>query len=231
MLLFAGCKKENCLSKAGPAVSVTRAVSAFHEIDVYDNINVVLTQDSIETIAIDAPQHLEPNIITTVENGVLTLKNETACTWLRNAAETITINVHVKTLDNVLYAGSGHIRSANTLQADAITFYSEVGAGNIDVSLQAKQTFAYIMDENADFIFHGNTDACWSYTNSRGTIDFSDFVAKKMTIEYGSVRDGTINVSEELNAIIYYKGNLFYKGTPKITKDEIHSSGRLIWLY
>ena len=113
----------------------------------------------------------------------------------------------------------------------AQTPLSEVGAGNVDVTLNARQTFSYIMDENADFTFHGKTDVCWSYTNSRGTINFGDFEVKKMIIEYGSVRDATINVTEDLNAIIYYKGNLFYKGTPTISKDEVHSSGRLIHLF
>ncbi len=114
------------------------------------------------------------------------------------------------------------------MNADNITFYSEKGAGNIEVILNAVQTFSYIMDEDADFTFHGTSDACYSYTNSRGSIDFSDFVVKKMIIEYGGLRDATINVTDDLNSILYYKGNLFYKGTPQITKNEVHSSGRLI---
>lgn len=228
MLLFCGCKDENCFGEAGAEMAVTRAVSAFHQIDVYDNIDVVLTQDTVESITVVAPQHLEPNVSTAIENGVLTLKNEASCTGLRKASERLKVYVHLKKLDKIVYAGSGNITSANTLVADAILFYSEEGAGNIDVTLNAVQTLSYIMDENADFTFHGTSDVCWSYTASRGSIDFSDFVVKKMIIEYGSVRDATINVTDDLNSIIYFKGNLYYKGTPQITRDEVHSSGRLI---
>lgn len=228
ILLFAACKKENCFGEAGGEVAVTRAVTTFHQIDVQDNINVVLTQDTLESITVVAPQHLEPNISTQVENGVLALKNEAICTGLRKASEKITVYVHLKKLDKVLYAGSGNVSSTNTLLADNILFYSEAGAGNIDVTLDAAQTRSYIMDENADFTFHGKSDVCWSYTASRGSIDFSDFTVKKMIIEYGGVRDAAIHVTDDLNSIIYHTGNLYYKGIPQITRNEVHSSGRLI---
>jgi hypothetical protein len=112
-----------------------------------------------------------------------------------------------------------------------MTLYSEDGAGNLDLHLDAVQTFSYIMDENADFVLHGTSDRCWSYTASRGSIDFSDFLVKKMVIEYGGVRDATIHVTEDLNSILYYKGNLYYKGAPQVSKDEVHSSGRLIHVF
>jgi hypothetical protein len=231
LLLLSGCKKEACFGEAGTVVTVTRAATPFHQIDVYDNINVVLTQDTIERIVVEAPQYIEPVITTRIEAGILTLKNEGSCTWLRSPAEKITVYVHLKKLDKILYAGSGHIRSTNTLVADNMTLYSEDGAGNIDLHLNAVQTFSYIMDENADFVLHGTSERCWSYTASRGSIDFSDFLVKKMVIEYGGVRDATIHVTEDLNSILYYKGNLYYKGAPQVTKDEVHSSGRLIHVF
>lgn len=231
MLFFAACKRENCFGEAGAIISVTRAATAFHQIDVYDNIDLVLTQDTVEKIEIAAPQHLEPNISAQIENGILTLKNNATCTGLRKASEKITAYVHLKKLDRIIYAGIGNITSTNTLIVENMTFYSEAGAGNIDVSLNAVQTFAYIMDENADFIFHGNSGFCYTYTASRGSIDLSDFVVKKLSIEYGGVRDAKINVTEELTSIIYFKGNLYYRGNAKITKNEVHSSGRLIRLF
>lgn len=230
-LLFTGCKKNSCFGEAGAVVRVTRAASALHEIELNGNIDLILTQDTVEGITIEAPQHIEPNITAHIENGVLALKNDGSCTWLRNASEKVTVYVHLKKLEKLLYAGSGNVTSTNTLIADNIMFYSEKGAGTIDVHLNAVQTFSYIMDENADVVLHGTSDVCWSYTNARGSIDFGDFTVKKLIIEYGSVRDATINVTEDLNSIIYYKGNLFYKGNPVITKDEVHSSGRLIHVF
>lgn len=55
MLSFAACKQENCFGEAGAEVAVTRISLPFHQINVYDNINVILTQDSTESITIVAP--------------------------------------------------------------------------------------------------------------------------------------------------------------------------------
>lgn len=228
ILLSVGCKRETCFGETGAVATVTRAVTAFHKMELYDNINVVLTQDTVERLTIEAPEHLIPNIATQIKDGILRVKNEASCAWLRKASEKATLYVHLKKLDTILYAGSGTITSSNTVNADNLTLYSETGAGNINLSVNAVQTFCYIMDENADITLHGTSDVCYSYTASRGTIDFSDFAVKKMVIEYGSVRDAFIYVTDELNSIIYFKGNLFYKGAPQITKDEVHSSGRLI---
>lgn len=228
LLLFAGCTKGGCLQEAGSTVTTVRSTPPFHQIDLYDNIHLVLTQDTAERVAVEAGEYLTPHIATMVEEGILKIRNNAACKGLRSPGEKIVVHVSVKALDRINYAGSGDVRSTNTLVADHITFFSEIGAGNIEVSLDARHIGSYIMDENADFIFHGRSDVCHSYTNSRGTIDFSDFTVRKMVIEFGSVRDATIQVTEDLDAVLYFKGNLFYKGGPVVSRNIRHSSGRLI---
>ena len=69
VFLLPQCKKPGCFSETGPVISIKREANSFHRIDLYDNINVVLTQDTIEYITIKAPQNIEPNIITSIENG------------------------------------------------------------------------------------------------------------------------------------------------------------------
>jgi hypothetical protein len=133
LMMFASCKKEQCFGEAGAEVTAPRTAAAFHEIDVYNNVDVVLTQDTVESITVAAPQHLEPNITTRIENGILILKNEATCTWLRKASEKAIVYVHLKKLDKINYAGSGNITSTNTIVADNITLYSKVGAGNIEI--------------------------------------------------------------------------------------------------
>src|SRR5215212_5594400 len=114
LFLFQHCKKPGCFSDAGPMVSVKRQVSSFHRIDLYNNINLVLVQDTIESITVEAPKNIEPNISATIQNGILTLHNNTGCKWLRNPSENLKVYVGVKNLDYINYAGSGNITSANT---------------------------------------------------------------------------------------------------------------------
>lgn len=226
VFLFQHCKKPGCFSDAGPIVFVKREASSFHRIDVYDNIDVILVQDTIESVNIEAPQNIEPNISATIQNGELSLKNNTDCKWLRNSSEKPKVYIGVKNLDYINYAGSGNITSANTIRSENITLYSATGAGNVEVSLDVKQLNATVEYESADFIFHGKAETCYSYINSRGSLNLSDVLIKYLNIGYGSVRDITVNASERIDAVIYHTGNVYYKGSP-IVSTTYYSSGRL----
>jgi hypothetical protein len=91
-----------------------------------------------------------------------------------------------------------------------------------------KYTGAYIMLENAGIKLHGKSETCFTYTNARGLADMRDFTVKKMVIEYGGLADTRVNVTEDLNAILYYKGNILYKGNPVISNNISYGSGKLV---
>jgi hypothetical protein len=226
VFLFSHCKKPGCFSEAGSIVSIKRAVAPFHRIDLYDNIDLVLVQDTVESIMVKAPQNVGPNIEAAIANGTLTLRNNINCKWLRSPSESITVVVGVKSLDYINYSGSGNITSVNTIQAETISLYSATGAGNVEMFLNAKQLNATIEYESADFIFHGTADLCYCYANSRATLNIEDLAIKNLNIGYASVRDITVNVSDRIDALIYHTGNIYYKGNPTVFT-TYYSSGRL----
>ena len=227
ILLSWDCKKPGCFENAGPLITVKRNASSFYRIELFDNVNVILTQDSTETIKVRAPQNIEPNIITNIENGILTVQNTTTCKWLRNPSEQIDVFISVRELKHFEYSGSGNVSSTNTILADNITFYSSKGAGNIDIALQAKVLTASVEYESADFLFHGKADVCYCYCNSRGTLGLKDFEVRHLVIGYAGVRDVTVNATEAIEATIYHTGNVYYKGNPSTILTAFYSTGRL----
>ena len=225
--LQVSCKKPGCFEDAGSLVTIQRETTSFHRVDLFDDVNLVLTQDTLESIKIIAAKNIEPNISVQNENGVLTIRNNTTCKWLRNPNENPTVYLGIKALDHIEYGGSGNVSSTNTIHADKITFYSATGAGNIDISLDAKQVTANVEYESADFIFHGKADVCYGYAGSRGTLDLKDLEVKHLALGYAGVRDVTVNATEVLEATIYHTGNVFYKGNPPNITTTFYSSGRL----
>lgn len=226
---FGGCSKPGCFEDGGPVVQVTRSSSPIKKIELYDNIHLVLTQDTVEKLTIEAPRDVAPNIATTIEQQTLIIRNNVACNWLRNPTEALTVYVSVKGLEEILYNGSGNVSSTNTLTTDRLFIYSNEGAGNVNVQLEAEVGGVYIHQENADITLRGRCNRFFSYTNARGTIDFKNLEVAHMVIEYGGVRNASIHVTDSLDAILYHTGNLFYKGSPGIKK-VVHSSGQLLRL-
>ena len=230
LLLFfiESCKKPGCFEGGGTVTTINHSLSTFDEIILNDDINLVLIQDSTEQIKITAPENIQPNISFQVDNNILTVGNGTECEWLRNPDEKVTAVLSIKNLKKIDYRGSGNISNTGTLHLDALQIESNQGAGNIELTVDNRYTGSYIYQENAAVILHGKTESCYSYTNARGKIDFSDLAAKQMVIEYGSLADTYIHVTDKLDATIYYKGNLFLTGNPVITRSDYYSTGKLI---
>jgi len=229
LLLLAGCQKPSCFTDAGPVAQTERTTFPFTKIVLYDNIHLVLTQDTVDKLMVEAGQNLLSQIATTVNDQTLTIKNNVGCSWLRRPGETITVYASVKNLQQVDYNGSGNITSTNTITSPTLFFYSYEGAGNIDVAIDAEVAGAYIHHENADITLHGRAHRFFTYINARGTLNIKDLQVQNMVMEYGGVRNTTVNVSDSLDVIIYHTGNVYYKGQPHI-KRQTHSSGQLLHL-
>ena len=220
-----GCKK-GLFEKAGKVVVSERPVGSFIRIYLFSNINLILTQDTVNKIKIEAGENLQDGIITAVADSNLTIKN--GLSNLANSPnETINVYVSVKDLQVISYQGAGDITCTNTIKALAFNILSNEGAGNVYLSLDTKLTIAGIYDDDADFIFSGKSDSCYSYCASRGTIDFKDFTVKRMQMDYSSARDAYVHATELLRAKISYKGNVFYKGGP-IIDVQLKNEGRLL---
>jgi len=226
--ILSQCKKPGCIKGEGSIILQQRPAKSFNRIDITGNINLVLTQDTVEKISIEGGEGIIANVSTEIKDNVLTIKNTTTCKWLRHPSEKIIIYLSVRDLVRLNYNGSGSVTSTNKIIADGITFYTDRGAGNIDIDLEAKRVYAYIYTDATDMIFRGKSDSCYVYTGERGTIDFRNFIVKHQQVGYGSIRDGYVHATESLNVIMYFKGTLFYRGAPSRITTEYQSTGAII---
>ncbi len=209
-------------------ITSPRIIAPPREIRIYDNINVILTQDSIDKMSIEAGENLQAFITTETNSEALIIRNTAACKWLKSPSEKINVYLSVTRLNKIVSEGSGNVTSSNMLQADHIIIDSDAGAGIVSLSLNAQHTRVVFPREGADIILKGKSETCYTYCTSRATINFKNFVVKKMEIDYGSVRNGFINVTESLTGRIYHTGNVLYSGNPASIKMEILSTGKLL---
>ncbi len=228
LLMWPGCKKPGCLESPGTNMRQERAATAFNRIDIADNIDLVLTQDTKEKIEVEGGSNVIANIETSITNQTLTVRNNASCKWLKDPAEKITVYLSVADLVRLDYNGSGSIITTNTIQADGITLFTDEGAGDIAIDLSAKRTYVYIYNDNSDITLRGNSDSCYVYSQEKGTIDFRDFKVRHQMVGYGSIRDGYVHATESLHVIMYFKGTLFYKGSPSRIKTEFLSTGKVL---
>ena len=223
---FTHCKKLG-LESPGQIVIKERSTQPFTKICLFDNIDLQLTQDTTERIQIEAGENIQSMITTDFSADSLILKNK-ARGLMTNPDQKIIAHVFVKTLNSISYQSSGNIACSNTITNPFFEIYSNTGAGNVYLNLNTHILNAGIYGENADFIFDGHADSCYTYCSSRGSIDYRNFVTDKLLIDYSSARDAYVNVSDALYGNIFYLGNIYYKGHPSIVSVNEKNKGRII---
>ena len=87
LLILTGCQQDEgvCIKSTGKVITREQLTLPFHYIEVYDNINLILTQDtSLSSIKVEAGENLIDGISTEIDNGRLILRNQNNCNWLRS---------------------------------------------------------------------------------------------------------------------------------------------------
>jgi hypothetical protein len=229
-LLATGCKKNGCFESSGSTTINVRAATPFSEIDVYDNISIILKQDTTEGITIQAGANLQPYIKADIVNNVLSFRNTSGCSWLKGASETITAYVSVKTLAILNLHGSGNISSVNTLTNSQIAVNAWEAASDVQLDIHSQSSSFLIRDEDAVFNISGYTGYASVYGGEKGIMNLKNLQALQMDFDQRSIHDAYIWVTEWLNVRVQYKGNVYYKGAPYPINYQHFNDGRLVLL-
>ena len=228
-LLLPACNKSGLFQGAGTIKKVKVDVSDFREIILNDKVNLILTYDSIEQVAVEAGENLIGDISLSVRDNKIIISDDNKFKWSRNLDYSINVYVSSTLLDRITYYGAGNITSTNTWKASKFTIDSWTGIGTINMSLESDYTELIIRMANADIKLMGKSKVTSIYCADYGTLDLKDFESEEISMDYRSVRSSTIYVTKLLNAEILYKGDVYYRGTPLI-KSTFNSTGKLIVL-
>jgi len=228
MILFLSCTRDSCPLSAGNLSSEIRNLPVFNEIDLYSKINVILTQDTVQNIRVEAGKNLLKGISTIVSDGTLTIQDNNGCKLLRTDNNIANVYISIRQLQKIAYYGSGNVSSTDTLRAAFFTVDCYYGSGSINLTLVADTADAIVRTENADITFSGYGNFAYVYSAEASSVNLFQYATHSVNIVSKSVRDVDVNVTDSLNASILYKGNVYYMGNPSSILTQISNSGQLI---
>jgi hypothetical protein len=227
---IAACGKGICLQGAGEVSTETRAAASFTEIALFNRVNVVLTQDTINSVQVEAGRHLLSGIETSVENNILTIADNNTCNWTRDLDSRINVYIHTTGLQKISYYGSGDVTSANTLHAEKFTIDSWGGVGSFKLALEAQHCDVLLRQNNADVMLSGNCGFAYVYCGDQGKADLRNLVCNRVYIDHKGIYDTYVHATDTLFANVLYKGNVYYKGNPSSREAVCTNSGKMIWI-
>ena len=228
-ILFTGCEKDHlfdCLKSTGAIVMETRPVSDFSRLDVFNNVDVVITQDSVNSIVVEAGSHIVSGITTDITDGVLTIRNENKCNWVRSYERAIVVHVQERNLNAIHHRGSAVVSSSNTLKCPGLDL-NVWSAGDIKLSVDVAGMYSRQHSSVGDIILSGRSTHCYIYNNGNGFTYHKELKIQHADIEQRGTGDIYVQVSTRMNVSIHGSGNVYYSGNPQVSS-TVTGSGRLI---
>ena len=203
------CKKNigDCFTSTGTIITENRTSGDFHLIYLNDNVNLVLTQDSINSVMVEAGENIINSIKTEFENGHLNIKNTSSCNWVRSYAKDITVYVSVNNLDSLEYESSGNISCTNAIKNDSISVDVWGGAGTIELTFDMKNVKLNLHYGTADMIFHGSSCVTYIYAASYGPFHCADFYSNNVYINNRGTSNCYVRANKVLEATIEKDGD------------------------
>jgi hypothetical protein len=230
LCMASGCSKENgvCFTNSGQVIFQPRTVEHFDSISLNDNVNLILTMSPVNTVQVEAGKNIILGITTEVVDNQLIIHNQNSCNWLRSYNSPINVHVSTNNLCNIMYNGSGDVRSSGILTLDSLKVEVWGGSGTIDLSLDVwKGNFSLNMGA-ADFRLRGVSAYTSVYAANYGLYDGRDLETRYTFITNKGSNDCYVKATNTIEITIESIGDVYYTGNPATIKENISGSGRAI---
>jgi len=232
LVLFNSCQDDqgsDCLMSTGEVKKESRPVDSFHYIEIHDDVNVFLTQDSsLNLIEVEAGENLLPGISTRIDSGHLVIRNENTCDWVRSFDVPVNIYITFSALDSIVFRAAGNVTFTNTWKRDSIQFDIWEGAGDINLKLDVFKSRVYVHYGVTTVNLSGSSQVSYISNKGYGPVNAYDLWTNFTYLGTHSPNDCFVYVAGELGATINNIGNVYYKGHPHSVSQELTSSGKLI---
>ncbi len=220
-LLVASCSKIKRES-SGSITTENRTIGNFNAIELVDNIDVFYTQDSTQSLKIEAGEHLIDYIKTDIVNNKLVIYEAN-----NDILNTKRIRVYVSndSINTVRVEGSGNF---NGDQINCTSFdLALIGSG--DVNINATLTnYNLMLSGSGNINSTGSSHTQHIEVKGSGNVGGKHFYSNHATVQLSGSGNITLKTGVSLVASLTGSGNIYYYGNPPSVTTSVTGSGNII---
>lgn len=199
-LVAAGMMAGGCMHLSAHAQTVERTVDEYTAIELNGAADVHVTIGDDYYMKIEGPEDRLENLTTTVEDGVLTIGE-----------------------DSTGFFTSGNFEIWITMQA--ISAFTLSGAGDVDIEGVAGESFELTVRGAGDIDVSGEVDSATISLSGAGDIDARELIAKNVTVSVRGAGDVDVYASESITATVKGVGDVTYFGDPETVTSDVKGVG------
>lgn len=233
LLFLIGCKKSEdrvCFKSGGEHTIKEVSLMSFNRLELGPMVRYILVQDTVEKVVVSGGKNLVNFIETSIEDGKLKIENANKCNFLRNLSLEVVVEVHFKSMFNVLFEGTKPLSCKNQLNIPFLTFVIKDGAGLCDLNVKSDALTLVVTNGWGNFELHGETGFLKLdiRTNGFGTsydLNVRDSInVISSSSELVKITADTIPLRVEVASY----GDVWYIGTPTSVEYNRYGEGELI---
>ena len=242
---FIHLQAQNHIRGNGRVTKENRSVGNFDAINIGGEVNVFLTQGTKNSIEIEADENLHQYIVTEVQGGKLTIKNEKDI----KDAEALNVYVEFKEIDELHGGGATDIIAYTAISISSNFDLSASGAVDIELKkglkcgdlkvgssgasdLYIKKLDAKDVDAHAsgssDLVMDGSANSIYLSASGSSDIEAKDLVVKTADITASGSSDISINVTERISAEASGSSDIYYRGNPEIQRIKAGAASDIV---
>jgi hypothetical protein len=230
---FSCSKPGDCIESTGSIKTKDFTVADFDRIIVYQGLSLVVTEGSFYKVEVQTGENLMPNIQVSVVDGLLTLKDNTTCNWVRNYGNTV---VYV-TAPNITEL---HSKTERTIASNGVLTYPILrlismdlsdGAGTGDFNIQVNNSQTVIENNNVSrYYISGQTnELSVNFYDGNGRFTGDNLNARKIVVFHRGSNDMIVKPIESITGKMVSTGNVILKNNPPIVDVQQLYHGRVIY--
>lgn len=233
VLITLSCKKaenRSCFKINGAMGTKTIELDPFNRIELGPRIKYVLVQDTLEKLVIIGGENLLNFISADISEGILTVKNENKCNFLRSYRQDIVVEIHLKSISYVIFEGTKDLTCESPLLLDNLIFVIRDGAGHCDLNVLCDELDMVVTSGWGNFNLSGQVNYLRMDIRSNGHGSAYDLHVND-SLNIISKSSELVKINSDgipLRAEIGSYGSVWYIGNPSWIEYNRYGEGELI---
>ncbi|TPV33960.1 DUF2807 domain-containing protein [Paucihalobacter ruber] len=215
-LLFLSCNFIQGVTGDGNVKTQEREVSSsFTGIHTSNGLDVILTQDDVESIKVQADENLHDIITTEVENGVLKISTTKNIGYAKSKK----VMVSFKDLETIKSTSGSDLRANGTLIFNSVDIEATSGC-DVNLSIEA-ENLSGSATSGADLKLKGIATTINLKATSGADINTMNLSSKNAVVSVTSGADIKVNATQSIELSATSGGDIRYYGNPEnVIKSE-----------
>ena len=211
VFILLACNKEKApdfIKTAGEEKVEYRAMANFTKINIKDEFDVEIIQDTFNGIELKFGSNLLPKVETRIDKNTLLLENKNKFNWLRKLGFRIKAKVYTKQLKFIELDGDGTVFNQDTLYADTIEMIHS-GTNNINMLLKANWVL-FRASNVGNILLKGSCGILSGTVEETAIFDGRDILAEDAYFYHFSLSNSHIRAKKLYGLNMFGKGDLYY---------------------